>query len=292
MTNKNRVYLLFVFFFLSISLAALSSRSLHAIGLDDEDELRSTIKTDPAMKGKKATPQTLPSKAAALPASPAPAESAAGDESKEWQTMRSESTAVKFAVSGPKVDVTKKMILTGKIAFKLNSEKPTADSMKVLKQLAAFLNKKTDLRVRIEGHSDSVGPDQKNFEMSQQRAEKVKEVLVKEGVTAERLQTVGMGDKNPIASNVTPEGQEKNRRVEFHLMESARVETAPTSPPALPPPTTMTPPPPVAPAATMPSSPATAPASKVSAVLPPATQPMVPSTMPAPTTVPTTQSTK
>jgi len=70
-------------------------------------------------------------------------------------------------------------------------------------------------RVQVEGHTDSVGSDSYNQRLSQRRAESVKRYLVQRfPIPTDRLVVKGLGKNNPIASNDTPEGRDKNRRVE------------------------------------------------------------------------------
>jgi outer membrane protein OmpA-like peptidoglycan-associated protein len=70
-------------------------------------------------------------------------------------------------------------------------------------------------RVQVEGHTDGIGSDTYNQRLSQRRAESVKRYLVQHfHIPADRLVVKGLGESNPIATNDTPEGREKNRRVE------------------------------------------------------------------------------
>jgi outer membrane protein OmpA-like peptidoglycan-associated protein len=72
-----------------------------------------------------------------------------------------------------------------------------------------------DLTLRIEGHTDSVGSDAYNQQLSERRAESVKAYLVSKGVTESRIETKGYGESQPVASNDTDAGRAKNRRVEL-----------------------------------------------------------------------------
>jgi outer membrane protein OmpA-like peptidoglycan-associated protein len=74
-------------------------------------------------------------------------------------------------------------------------------------------------RIRIEGHTDDVGSSKKNMELSQSRAEAVRDFLIKKGVEPERLQAVGYGDTRPLDKRKTAEARAKNRRVEFIIVE-------------------------------------------------------------------------
>ena len=84
-----------------------------------------------------------------------------------------------------------------------------------LAEFADVMRKYADLKVMIEGHTDSVGNDDFNMKLSQKRADSVKNYLVtKFGIDASRLDAKGYGETRPIADNNTKEGRQKNRRVE------------------------------------------------------------------------------
>ena len=70
--------------------------------------------------------------------------------------------------------------------------------------------------IEIQGHTDSGGSAAFNESLSLRRAEAVRDYLVAQGVPIRRLRAVGYGERFPIASNSTPEGQAENRRVEVH----------------------------------------------------------------------------
>jgi len=93
-------------------------------------------------------------------------------------------------------------------------------------------------RVRIEGHTDSVGGREANRELSSRRAEAVRRHLIEmNGVEEDRLEAVGYGPDQPVAGNDTPEGRSQNRRVEFVITERADGTSGGTLPPlAAPPP--------------------------------------------------------
>jgi outer membrane protein OmpA-like peptidoglycan-associated protein len=86
-----------------------------------------------------------------------------------------------------------------------------------LDQLADFLNLHSNLKITIIGHTDNVGNPALNIKLSKDRAEAVKSYLTKNGVPAKNLSTQGFGSNKPIADNKTPEGRQKNRRIEFTI---------------------------------------------------------------------------
>ena len=72
-------------------------------------------------------------------------------------------------------------------------------------------------KVEIAGHADSVGSEDYNLNLSQQRADEVKKYLVNKGVSSARLNAIGYGETQPVADNATPEGRKQNRRVDFKV---------------------------------------------------------------------------
>lgn len=88
------------------------------------------------------------------------------------------------------------------------------DSVATVDQIALMLKKRPDLRVSIEGHTDSTGTPEGNKTLSTARAKSVVDSLVKAGIDASRLTSAGFGQERPIADNRTEEGRAKNRRVE------------------------------------------------------------------------------
>ncbi|MFD2521844.1 OmpA family protein [Emticicia soli] len=80
-----------------------------------------------------------------------------------------------------------------------------------------YLAKYPEKQLLITGHTDNDGPDEKNQTLSEVRADKVKSLLVTEGIKANQMSTEGKGEKEPIASNDTNEGKAKNRRATIRL---------------------------------------------------------------------------
>jgi OmpA-OmpF porin, OOP family len=107
-------------------------------------------------------------------------------------------------------------IVTHGILFDTGSAKIKAESYKTLADIGGLLTDNPELKVSIEGHTDSDGSDTANQTLSQSRAESVKAYLVENfKVDAGRLETKGWGEGKPMASNDTPEGKAMNRRVEL-----------------------------------------------------------------------------
>lgn len=101
------------------------------------------------------------------------------------------------------------------IFFDFNSYVLKAESHKPLDDAAAILKKYSDLSFVIEGHTDNVGADAYNLNLSKERAKSVMNYLVSKGVSATKISSVGYGEAKPTATNDTEEGKAKNRRVEI-----------------------------------------------------------------------------
>ena len=87
-----------------------------------------------------------------------------------------------------------------------------------LKVLAAMFFANPDIRVRINGHTDDVGSDEDNIQLSVMRANSVMERLIELGVSAKSLSAKGFGESVPIGDNTTEAGRKSNRRIEFEIL--------------------------------------------------------------------------
>lgn len=107
-------------------------------------------------------------------------------------------------------------IVTHGILFDPDSHTIKGESMKTLKEIGRLLEDDPDVRLSIEGHTDSDGSDDHNMTLSQNRANSVRQYLIKTyGVSTERLEAKGWGESKPIDTNDSPEGKANNRRVEL-----------------------------------------------------------------------------
>src|SRR5689334_7777713 len=106
--------------------------------------------------------------------------------------------------------------VTHGINFDHDSDRLKPDSAAVLKQVAAGLEKNPNLKLEIDGYTDSVGDATHNLDLSRRRAEAVRSVLISQfGIEPGRLTASGFGAAKPLGSNDTPDGRAQNRRVEF-----------------------------------------------------------------------------
>lgn len=93
-------------------------------------------------------------------------------------------------------------------------------------QLAKILKKYADTNILIEGHTDSDGSDAYNQTLSEKRASSVASYVKQLGVAGSRITTEGYGEKQPVASNDTPEGKQANRRVEIAIFANEKLKEA------------------------------------------------------------------
>ncbi len=105
------------------------------------------------------------------------------------------------------------------IYFETDSFRILSQSESELQNLVTFLTNNKDLKVEIQGHTDSSGNAENNRVLSEKRAKSVVDYLVKNGIANNRLKSGGYGDKVPIASNDTPEGRMLNRRTTIKILE-------------------------------------------------------------------------
>ncbi len=92
----------------------------------------------------------------------------------------------------------------------------------ILNEIVRLLKVNPDIElIRIEGHTDDVGSLKYNDDLSQSRAEAVVRYLTERGIAAERLTAQGFGKRRPLVENTTPEGRQKNRRVELHIVKQS-----------------------------------------------------------------------
>ncbi len=107
--------------------------------------------------------------------------------------------------------------INGGVTFETGSDVFSGNYAEVLDVGVAVLTRDQSLQLVIEGHTDSIGPDDVNLELSQRRAEAVMNYFIENGIAAERLTAVGKGETEPVVANDTPEGQARNRRIQYVL---------------------------------------------------------------------------
>ena len=115
---------------------------------------------------------------------------------------------------GAKVNIKGCWILGG-VLFDTNKSNIKPNFYPDLDEIVTILGKNPALKVEIQGHTDNIGSAAYNMKLSENRAKAVMEYLLNKGVDSERLSSKGLGLTMPIASNKTPEGRTRNRRVEL-----------------------------------------------------------------------------
>ena len=104
-----------------------------------------------------------------------------------------------------------------KILFDSDSDRIAPESRETLDQIARILLRQSRLKLLIYAHTDDVGDEDANRELSERRAKSVKSYLAGKGVPPPSMRFRGFGSERPIADNATEAGRAKNRRVEFRL---------------------------------------------------------------------------
>lgn len=107
------------------------------------------------------------------------------------------------------------------LLYDFDSDVVRAEAQKNLRALASSLDKYPGSDILIVGHTDQVGSSQYNQSLSERRAAAAASYLVSQGVTRSRLDTRGMGETDPVATNETELGRQQNRRVEVAIYASA-----------------------------------------------------------------------
>ncbi len=100
------------------------------------------------------------------------------------------------------------------VTFDFDSVRLDARGREQIGRLADYMQRKPEIEVVIEGHTDSVGTDSYNLKLSKRRALKVKNALIDLGTEPDRVEIKAYGESKPLASNATPDGRSKNRRAD------------------------------------------------------------------------------
>ena len=105
------------------------------------------------------------------------------------------------------------------ILFDTGKSSIKAESTAVMVDIILILKEYPNAKFTVEGHTDSVGSNSLNQKLSEERANSVRDFLVKEGIGADRLTAIGYGEDKPMATNNTRAGRTQNRRVEINLIK-------------------------------------------------------------------------
>jgi outer membrane protein OmpA-like peptidoglycan-associated protein len=112
------------------------------------------------------------------------------------------------------------------ILFDVDQSELRPLSQTSLAKLAKILNKYPDTNILIEGHTDSTGTDEHNMVLSRERAQSVSQYLATLAVQSARFSITGYGETQPIVTNDTTEGQQKNRRVDIAVIANDKLKKA------------------------------------------------------------------
>lgn len=110
-----------------------------------------------------------------------------------------------------------RLIMPDNITFDNNQYHLRDSFQDVLQSVILVLKKYPDTVLEVEGHTDSVGSDEYNLNLSERRANAVADYLINKGITPDRLDAFGAGEKHPVATNSTELGRSLNRRVELKI---------------------------------------------------------------------------
>jgi outer membrane protein OmpA-like peptidoglycan-associated protein len=115
----------------------------------------------------------------------------------------------------------KRIAIKQQVQFVQGSADIAASSNTLLSEIADVILRNPDIgRVEVQGHTDNSGNEEANRDLSQRRANAVRDWLVKAGVPADRLTAVGHGSSRPLAPNITAANRARNRRVELVILEN------------------------------------------------------------------------
>lgn len=106
-----------------------------------------------------------------------------------------------------------------RLLFETNSATLQPQSNEQLKNIAEILKAYPKVKVKVGGYTDNTGDPSANQDLSQRRADNVRQALLDQGVTASRIQAEGYGERHPVADNLTEEGRAQNRRIALRVTE-------------------------------------------------------------------------
>jgi outer membrane protein OmpA-like peptidoglycan-associated protein len=113
---------------------------------------------------------------------------------------------------------TRRRIVLRGVNFDFDKSTIRADARPILDEAIATLRNEPDIRISVEGHTDSIGTDAYNQKLSERRARAVADYLAHGGISASRMTREGLGESKPVASNATADGRAQNRRVELRIL--------------------------------------------------------------------------
>ncbi|MBN2341459.1 MAG: OmpA family protein [Deltaproteobacteria bacterium] len=112
----------------------------------------------------------------------------------------------------------KEFVLEG-VTFATGTARLQSSSFSRLQPLVDYMKLKPEIYVELSGHTDNQGDPEENLNLSEARAEAVRQYLIKQGIDGNRIAATGYGDQRPIAPNNNAKGRQKNRRTEVRIVE-------------------------------------------------------------------------
>ncbi len=112
------------------------------------------------------------------------------------------------------------VVTLGDVLFASGQAQLVEGGRSSLEEVVDLLQTEPDKKIRVEGHTDSRGDADANLQLSEQRAQAVRDALISLGVASERVTALGMGEDFPIASNEDEDGRARNRRVDVILLDN------------------------------------------------------------------------
>jgi len=112
------------------------------------------------------------------------------------------------------------VVTLGDVVFSSGQATLVEGGRSSLEEVVDLLQTEPDKKIRVEGHTDSLGDADENLLLSEQRAKAVLDALVSMGVASDRISSLGMGEDFPISSNEDEEGRARNRRVDVILLDN------------------------------------------------------------------------
>ena len=144
------------------------------------------------------------------------------------ESPKEETPAVQTEEKAPQPEISQKskeieleikdILRLNKIEFETASAVITPNGEAIIVKIAEVLKKYPNIKVEIAGHTDSAGNKEFNQKLSQQRADSVKEELIKQNIDSSRLTAKGYGDSKPLVTKGDSQDIQENRRVEFHII--------------------------------------------------------------------------
>jgi len=138
--------------------------------------------------------------------------------------------AAKFRTAAAQAANAARIITLPGVLFQTGKADLNAQGVQAANDLANFLRVRPDRTVVVSGYTDDTGSANINAALSAARADVVKTALVNQGIAPSRIQSKGLGPSNPVASNATSDGRQKNRRVEVAISQGSGSEMSSSAP--------------------------------------------------------------